>query len=100
MMTIISRVILKEGTEPQWDNVMQERLDAAREQPGWIGAHVLVPLDAVNQRIIVGCWETRSDWELWHADEAFQQTRKRLDGLESMAAEQSWHEVIAEDHAA
>jgi heme-degrading monooxygenase HmoA len=60
MMTIISRVTLREGTEPQWDVTMQERLDAARDQPGWIGAHLLVPIEAANQRVIVGCWENRA----------------------------------------
>jgi heme-degrading monooxygenase HmoA len=98
MMTIISRVTLKTGAEPQWDGVMQERLDAAREQPGWVGAHLLIPLDAANQRVIVGCWETRADWEAWHTDETFQETRKQLDGLEAAPVEHSWHEVIAEDH--
>jgi heme-degrading monooxygenase HmoA len=100
MVTIITKVTLKEGTEPEWDGIMQERLEAAREQPGWVGAHILVPVDAGNQRVIVGCWESRADWEVWHADEAFQQTRKQLDGLEAGPGEEAWHEVIAEEHEA
>jgi heme-degrading monooxygenase HmoA len=100
MVTIITKVTLREGTEPKWDGIMQERLEAAREQPGWVGAHILVPVDAGNQRVIVGCWESRADWEVWHADETFQQTRTQLDGLEAGPGEETWHEVIAEEHEA
>jgi heme-degrading monooxygenase HmoA len=98
MMTIVSRVTLKDGAQPEWDDVMRARLEAAQEQPGWLGAQLLAPIDALNQRVIVGCWETRADWEAWHADQTFQETREQLDELEVGPAEQSWHEVIAEKH--
>src|SRR6266511_6222356 len=35
MMTIVTHVTLKEGTEPEWDAAMRERMQAARDQPGW-----------------------------------------------------------------
>ena len=63
MMTIVTRVKLKEGTEPEWDAAMSARLSAARHRPGWVSAQLLMPLDALNRRVIVGTWETRAAWE-------------------------------------
>jgi len=37
MMTIVTHTTLKKGAEPEWDAAMRERLDAVRNQPGWIG---------------------------------------------------------------
>jgi heme-degrading monooxygenase HmoA len=96
MMTIITRVILKEGSEPEWDAVMRERLDAAREQPGWIGGQIVMPVGALAERVIIGTWRTSADWEAWHAGEAFAETRARLAGLERAPGEQSWHETIVD----
>lgn len=65
MMTIVTRVKLKQGSEP-----------------GWVGAQLLLPLDRLDQRVIAGHWQTRADWEAWHNDPLFVETRRRLDGLE------------------
>jgi heme-degrading monooxygenase HmoA len=94
MMTIVTRITLKEGSEPEWDAAMRERLDAARHQPGWIGGQLLIPLDRLDKRVIIGTWETRAAWEAWHQDPAFAETRKRLDGLEANTSEHWWHEVM------
>ena len=53
MMTIVTRVTLREGAEPEWDAAMRERLMAAQDQPGWIGGQILIPLDGLNRRVIV-----------------------------------------------
>jgi heme-degrading monooxygenase HmoA len=98
MMTIVTHVTLKEGSEPEWDMSMQQRLSAAKKQPGWLGGQLLMPLDGLNKRVIVGTWENRAAWEAWHTDDAFAETRKRLEGLESAPSEQWWHEVILEVH--
>lgn len=100
MMTIVTHVALKEGAEPEWDAAMRERLEAARGRPGWVGGQLLMPLDHLDRRVIVGTWQTRADWEAWHADEAFRETRERLAGLEARPAEHWWHEVIVEVHPA
>jgi heme-degrading monooxygenase HmoA len=94
MMTIVTHVTLKEGSEPEWDAAMRERLDAARNQPGWIGGQLTIPLDHLNRRVIIGTWESRAAWEAWHQDPTFAETRKRLDGLEAGPSEHWWHEVI------
>ena len=44
--------------------------------------------------VIIGTWDTRVDWEAWHEDATFVETRKRLEGLEAQPSEQWWHEVI------
>ena len=94
MMTIVTHVTLKEGTEPEWDAAMRTRLLAARDQPGWVGGQLLIPLDGLNRRIIIGTWQSRAHWEAWHNDSTFTDTRQRLAGLEAGPSEQWWHEVI------
>ncbi|HYE92953.1 MAG TPA: antibiotic biosynthesis monooxygenase family protein [Terriglobales bacterium] len=94
MMTIVTRVTLKEGAEPAWDTAMRERLSAVRDQAGWIGGQLMIPLDKLNQRVIVGTWQTRAAWEAWHNDPAFAATRRQLEGLEAGPGEHWWHEVI------
>jgi heme-degrading monooxygenase HmoA len=96
MMTIVTRVTLKEGSEPAWDATMRERLVAARDQAGWIGGQIAIPLDGANRRVIIGTWQTRAHWEAWHADPAFTTTRRKLEGLEAGPREEWWHEVIEE----
>lgn len=93
MMTVITRVSLKVGSEPEWDKAMQDRLDAARKQAGWVGGQMLIPLDGLNQRVIVGTWTTRADWEAWHEDPAFQETRQRMEELQDAPDRMEWFEV-------
>ncbi|HEV8614977.1 MAG TPA: antibiotic biosynthesis monooxygenase family protein [Methylomirabilota bacterium] len=93
-MTIVTHVTLEQGTEPEWDAAMRDRLMAAREQPGWIGGQLLIPLDGLNRRVIIGTWQSRAHWEAWHNNPEFTATRRRLEGLESRPSEEWWHEVI------
>ena len=93
-MTIVTHVTLREGSEPEWDAAMRDRLAAAADKPGWVGGQLLMPLDRLNRRVIVGTWQTRADWEAWHQDPAFAETRQRLEGLEQGPAENWWHEVL------
>jgi heme-degrading monooxygenase HmoA len=100
MMTIVTHVSLKEGTEPEWDAAMRERLSAASDQAGWVGGQLLIPLDGLNKRVIIGTWQTRADWEAWHTDKTFAATRERLEGLEAGPSQQWWHEVILDVRSA
>lgn len=97
-MTIVSHVRIKEKHEPVWDAAMRERLEAAREQPGFVAAQLCIPADAMNERVIIGTWETRADWEAWHNTEAFQQTRAQLEESSAKTRRESWHEVVLEQH--
>ena len=94
MMTIITLVTLTQGTEPEWDAAMRSRFDAAKQQPGWKGGQLCIPLERLDQRLIIGTWESRADWEAWHGDPAFVETRERLDGLQQAGAEMRWYEVV------
>jgi heme-degrading monooxygenase HmoA len=96
MMTIITHVAVKQGSEPEWDAIIRERLDAASDRSGWLGGQVLMPLDALNERVIVGTWDTRADWEAWHEDEAFNEARQRLNDLQIEERQRTWHEVLVD----
>ena len=96
MMTIVTHVTLREGAGPEWDATMSDRLAAAADQPGWIGGQLLIPLDGMHRRIIVGTWQTRAAWEAWHNDPDFIATRSQLEGLEAEPSKHWWHEVIAD----
>jgi len=96
MMTVVTHVTLEQGNEPEWDAAMRQRLEAAEGRPGWISGQLLIPLDGLNRRVIVGTWATRADWEAWHTDGTFAETRRQLEGLEAKPSEMSWHEVIVD----
>src|SRR5262245_42033597 len=94
MMTIVTHVHLKEGAGGEWDAAMRTRLSAARKASGWIGGQLLRPADKQDRRVIVGTWRTRANWEAWHHDPKFTETRQQLDGLERMPSEHWWHDVV------
>jgi len=94
MMTIVTHVHLREGAGRDWDVAMRTRLSAARKRAGWVGGQLLRPADKPDRRVIVGTWRTRANWEAWHHDPQFRETRQRLDGLESAPAEHWWHDVV------
>jgi heme-degrading monooxygenase HmoA len=94
MMTIVTHVHLKEEAGGEWDAAMRARLSAAKKRPGWVGGQLLQPTDKPDRRVIVGTWRSRADWEGWHQDPQFGDTRRRLDGLESEPAEHWWHDVV------
>ena len=94
MMTIITRVVLREEGAERWDRAMHERVGAARDKPGWISAQLLKGVDEPLERAIVGVWETREDWSAWHHDEAFRSTREELAGLEAGQTDSTWFEVV------
>ena len=99
MMTIVTEVTLREGSEPEWDAAMRARLSAVRGRPGWLSSQLVIPTDALNRRLIIGTWQTRADWEAWHTDLAFAETRARLAGLEAAPRRESWHEVMLDARA-
>ncbi|MGH7349793.1 MAG: antibiotic biosynthesis monooxygenase family protein [Candidatus Rokuibacteriota bacterium] len=93
MVTVVTHVPLKEGTEREWDTLMLERMSAAKKQRGWVGGQLL---RSPNGRVIVGTWQSRADWEEWHTDPEFVETRRRLDSMADGPTEPGWHEVVAD----
>lgn len=92
-MTVVTHVPLKSGFEREWDSLMLERMNAARKRPGWVGGQLL---RSPNGRVIVGTWESREDWEQWHHDPEFAETRRQLDEMVDGPTDPGWHEVVAE----
>lgn len=93
-MTVITRVTLEEGREPEWDAAMKDRMRTAESVDGWVAGQILIPLEALNERVIVGVWETRAAWEAWHNDPTFQQTRDRLDATGAEEGGSIWYETM------
>jgi heme-degrading monooxygenase HmoA len=96
VVTVITLVTLKDGMEPEWDGIMRERMESAKGRKGWIGGQIAIPFDALNQRVIIGTWETRAEWEAWHADEEFLETREKLQGMQQEPDRTTWHEVTVD----
>lgn len=94
MMTVITRVTLEQGTEPDWDAAMKDRMGTAESVEGWVAGQILIPLEALNERVIVGVWETRAAWEAWHNDPTFRETRERLSRIGADEGDTTWHEAV------
>jgi heme-degrading monooxygenase HmoA len=94
MESVITRVVLNDGSASEWEDTMRDRMTSAESSAGWIGGAILTPEDDANARVIVGLWDTRDDWERWHGDPSFRDTAARLEGLESDAGAPTWHDVV------
>lgn len=94
MMTVITHIKIAQGQEPDWDAAMRERVAAARDQAGFVSVQLCIPADALDERVVVGTWQTRADWEAWHGSEAFRDTRERMDRCEVERKGEWWHEVL------
>ncbi|MGN6565251.1 MAG: antibiotic biosynthesis monooxygenase family protein [Thermomicrobiales bacterium] len=95
MMTVITETTIQPGNEAQWDQAFEERIQAAKEQPGWHALQVLIPENAPNKRIIVGTWEDRAAWERWHTAGAFRETRQQLNQLGAADGQEHWYTVAS-----
>ncbi len=95
MMTVITETTLEAGQEAEWDQAFQERLAAARQQPGWIGVQLLIPVDAPDRRVVVGTWESREAWEAWHQTDPFQRTRQAMDHADRSDGRERWFQVAS-----
>ena len=54
MVTIMTEIQVKPGSEPQWDELMRERMSTARKHSGWVGGQLLQPEGDPHRRVIVG----------------------------------------------
>ena len=97
-MTIVTHLRLEAGREPEWDAAFRERAAAARAQAGWVAVQLCIPANALDERVVIGTWQTRADWESWHTTDVFEQTRAQMEAAETDAREEWWHEVILHEH--
>jgi len=96
MVSIVTQIRLKEGSQHEWDTAMRERMAAAAKHPGWIGGQLLQGDTAGDRRIIVGTWKSRADWQAWHQDPKFTRTRAALEGLAAEPEQHTWCRVIVD----
>jgi heme-degrading monooxygenase HmoA len=99
MMTVISTMKLRGGTEGEWDAAISQRFESAHDRPGWVSGQLLNPVDAPDTRVIVGTWRSREDWEAWHNDPAFLDQRGKLEELLAEPNSVTWFEVVADARA-
>ena len=99
MLTVISHTRVKNGRGAEWDAAYHERAADARMQRGWMDLHLLVPVDDQQSRVIVGTWQDRESWELWHDTDVFTRTRERLNAATESGGEHHWYDVV-EDRVA
>jgi heme-degrading monooxygenase HmoA len=97
VMTIVTRLKIEPGKEPGWDEAFRRRVEAARDQPGWVAVQLCIPAEAPNERVVIGTWESRADWEAWHATDVFRDTRMLMEGVELEEREEWWHEVVLDE---
>ena len=95
MMTVITETTLEPGQEAEWDQAFEEGLAAARQQPGWVGVQLLIPVDAPNTRVVVGTWQDRAAWEAWHQTDTFRQTRPRMNEADRPHGHARWFQVVS-----
>jgi len=94
MMTVVTHIEIDEGQEPDWDAAMRERVEAAKKQPGFVSVQLCIPVEGLNERVVIGTWQTRADWEAWHESGSFSDTRERMDRCEVQRKGEWWHEVL------
>jgi heme-degrading monooxygenase HmoA len=97
MVTVVTRIRIKDGREAAWDEVFTKRVQAAREQQGFEFVQLCRPDDSRGQRVIVGTWQTHDDWKAWHEDPAFLETRQELEEIDQDSKESQWYEVVVEE---
>jgi heme-degrading monooxygenase HmoA len=97
MVTVVTRVRIRSGQEAEWDRAFTERVHAAREQHGFELVQLCSPQTAPSERVIVGTWQTRDDWKAWHDNEAFQETRRRLEEVDEEQESSDWYEFVVEE---
>ena len=96
MVTVVTRVRIKDGREAEWDEVFADRVQAAREQPGFVFVQLCHPEGAGSERVVVGTWQTRENWQSGHTDEAFLETRRQLEEVDDEKESSEWYNVLVE----
>src|SRR4029450_621943 len=94
MTRIVTEVELKDGAEQEWDAIMAARMTEAKKRSGWVGGQLLASEENQKKRVIVGTWKSRADWEEWHQDPLFEETRRQLDALVQGVEQHAWHNVL------
>lgn len=99
MMTVVTTMKVRSGSEAEWDALIAERFRSAHGRPGWVSGQLLTPAGEDRARVLVGTWRSREDWKAWHDDPAFLEHRSRLEELQEEPSTATWYDVVAHEHA-
>src|SRR3954464_12772707 len=99
MQTIVTHVRIRVGKAEAWDEAFGERVAAARGQPGFVAVQLCVPHGKPNERVVIGTWRSRGDWESWHDTPAFRRTRHELEEADPERESEWWHDVVLDARA-
>jgi heme-degrading monooxygenase HmoA len=99
METIVTHVRIRAGSEEAWDVAFRERVAAAREQPGFVAVQLCAPEGRASERVVIGTWRSRDDWEAWHDTPEFRRTREELEEADPERSAEWWHSVLLEERA-
>jgi heme-degrading monooxygenase HmoA len=95
MMTVVTTMTLHPDSRDEWDSLISDRFRSAHRRDGWISGQLLSP----DTRVIVGTWRSRQEWESWHEDPEFLDTRTRLVELQAEPHQTVWYDVIEDARA-
>ncbi len=91
---VVGRFNLRPGAEAVWDAAFRERIEEAASAPGWLGVAAWAPLDAPQERIVVGRWRAREDYDAWALGESYLRTKSVLDSCQTAPPKIEWFRSV------
>jgi len=91
---VVGRFTLRPGTEAEWDAAFRERIEKAASAPGWLGVAAWAPLDAIHERIVIGRWRAREDYDAWALGESYLRTKSVLDSCQTAPPNIEWFRSV------
>jgi len=92
---VIGRFNLRPGAEAAWDAAFRERIEAATSAPGWLGVASWAPVSEPSQRIVIGRWRARTDFDTWTQTESYIRTKEILDSCQTPPPDIEWFRSVA-----
>jgi heme-degrading monooxygenase HmoA len=93
MHVVLGRVIVRSDSAAEWEAKWSARAEGARQFPGGGGAELLMPVDHPDERVIVGWWTTRENFDHWRASPDWEASEQQLQKLQGGAPEIHWYEL-------
>ena len=91
---VVGRFSLRPGAEATWDAAFQERIEQAASAPGWLGVAAWAPVAEPSERVVVGRWRSKADYETWALTESYLRTKVTLDSCQTGAPDIEWFRSV------
>lgn len=91
---VVGRFSLRPGAEAAWDAAFQERAEQAALAPGWLGVAAWAPVAEPSERVVVGRWRSKADYETWALTESYLGTKVTLDSCQMGAPDIEWFRSV------